>query len=62
MVVEKPLTVAQAAEELNLSAACIRAWILHRKLGVLRLGRAVRIPRSEIRRLLEEGAVPARIR
>jgi excisionase family DNA binding protein len=62
MVIEKPLTVTQAAEQLNLSEACIRAWILHRRLGVVRLGRAVRIPQSEIRRVLDEGTMPARIR
>jgi excisionase family DNA binding protein len=62
MANDKPLTVNQAAELLNLSEACIRAWILRRKLGIVRLGRAIRIPESEIRRVLEEGAVPARSR
>lgn len=53
-------TVGQAAEELNLSTSTIRAWIFQRRLGFVRLGRAVRIPSEEIRKLLEVGFVPAK--
>ena len=59
---DRPLTVTETAKLLNLSEACIRAWILKRKIGVVKLGRAVRVPQSEVRRVLDEGAVPARIR
>jgi excisionase family DNA binding protein len=55
----QPRTVEQAAEELNLSRATIRAWIAQRRLGHVRLGRAIRIPPEEIRRVLEAGYVPA---
>jgi excisionase family DNA binding protein len=55
-----PLTVRQAAQELNVSIHTIRAWMAQRRLGYVRLGRAVRIPETEIRRLLERGTVPAR--
>ena len=55
----QPRTVEQAAEELNLSRATIRAWIAQRRLGHVRLGRAVRIPAAEIQRMLEAGYVPA---
>ena len=51
-------TVRETAEELGLSPATIRAWIHQRKIGYVRLGRAVRIPASEIRRLIEQGTVP----
>lgn len=54
----KPRTVSMAAEELNVSVSTIRAWIAQRKIGFVRLGRAVRVPAEEIRRLLEEGFVP----
>jgi excisionase family DNA binding protein len=54
----QPRTVEQAAAELNLSRATIRAWIAQRRLGHVRLGRAVRIPAQEIQRLLEVGYVP----
>ena len=56
----KPLTVRQAAIELNLSEPTIRAWLWRRKISYVRLGRAIRIPTSEVERLLQEGTVPAR--
>jgi excisionase family DNA binding protein len=52
-------TVSQAATELGLSVFTIRAWIAARKILYVRLGRAVRIPRSEISRLVERGTMPA---
>ena len=52
-------TVDQAARDLNVSAHTIRAWIARRKLGSVRLGRAVRVPASEIARLIEKGTIPA---
>jgi excisionase family DNA binding protein len=55
----QPRTVEQAAAVLNLSRATIRAWITQRRLGHVRLGRAIRIPAQEIRRVLEAGFVPA---
>ena len=54
---EQARTVREAAEELGLSTATIRAWIRQRRIGYVRLGRAVRIPAVEIRRLLERGMV-----
>jgi len=56
----KPLTVRQAADVLNLSQATIRAWLARRKLGYVRLGRAIRIPQTEIQRILLQGMIPAR--
>lgn len=55
---DQPRTVQQAAAELNLSRATIRAWIAQRRLGHVRLGRAIRIPAGEIRRVLEAGYIP----
>jgi excisionase family DNA binding protein len=55
----RPRTVEEAATELNLSRATIRAWIAQRRLGHIRLGRAIRVPADEIRRVLEAGYVPA---
>lgn len=52
-------TVEEAAEEMRLSPHTIRAWIASRRLGHVRLGRAIRVPSSEIQRLLERGTVPA---
>lgn len=56
------LTVKQAAERLGLKAATLRAWIGQRRIGIVRLGRAVRIPLEEVERLIAEGTIPARIR
>jgi excisionase family DNA binding protein len=56
---EPPRTVNQAAAELNVARSTVRAWIGQRRLGHVRLGRAVRIPHEEIRRMLEVGFVPA---
>jgi excisionase family DNA binding protein len=54
------LKVPEAAEMLALSQTTVWQWIGDRRIGVVRLGRAVRIPLSEIERLMEEGTTPAR--
>ena len=56
---DQPLTISQAAVALNLSPHTIRAWITQRRLGHIRLGRVIRIPGSEVERLLRDGLVPA---
>ena len=56
---ERPRTVGEAAEELGLSVNTIRAWVAGRRLAHLRLGRAIRIPAAEIRRVIEKSTVPA---
>jgi excisionase family DNA binding protein len=56
---ERPRTVQEAADELGLSVHTIRAWIASRRLSHLRLGRAIRIPAAEIRRVIERSTVPA---
>jgi excisionase family DNA binding protein len=55
------LTVRRTAELLALKESTIRRWILFRRIAVVRVGtRAIRIPASEIERLIEAGSVPAR--
>lgn len=51
-------TVGQAAEALGLSVSTLRSWISQRRIGFVRLGRAVRIPAHEVERLLEHGYTP----
>lgn len=53
------LTAQEAANALGLSIHTVRAWMATRKLGYVRLGRAVRIRRAEIDRLISQGSVPA---
>ena len=55
-----PLTVEETATELNVSRHTVRSWIAQRRLGHVRLGRAIRVPRAEITRLLETGFRPAK--
>lgn len=57
--VERPRTVAEAAAELGLSVHTVRAWVAARRLAHIRLGRAIRIPAAEIRRIIERNTVPA---
>jgi excisionase family DNA binding protein len=56
---ERPRTVAEAADELGLSVHTVRAWIAVRRIAHIRLGRAIRIPAGELRRLIDAGTVPA---
>lgn len=51
----KLLKVGEAAKKTNLSIATWRAWILQKKVRVVRLGRSVRIPEDEVGRLVKEG-------
>ena len=62
MVTARLLKVPEVAEELALSEKTVWQWIGQRRIGVVRLGRAVRVPISEIERLVEEGSTPARRR
>lgn len=54
------LTVREVAERLGLRESTVRAWIAQRRIGVVRLGRAVRIPPEEVARLIAENTVPPR--
>ena len=57
------LTVGEFAAALNITVACVRRWLLMRKISCVKVGsRLVRIPCSEIERLLQEGLRPARRR
>jgi excisionase family DNA binding protein len=56
----KLLTVAEAAEELNLKISTVRAWLALRKLPRVNCGRAVRIPADVIAQFIERNTVPAR--
>jgi excisionase family DNA binding protein len=55
------LRVDDFAARLNIKPSTVRAWILRRRITKVRLGsRAVRIPASEVSRLISEGLIPAR--
>src|SRR5437879_3454170 len=56
---ERPRTIAEAAAELGLSVHTIRTWVTARRLAHIRLGRAIRIPAAEIKRIIDKNTVPA---
>lgn len=49
------LTVAEVAELLKVNQQTVRNWIDHGRLPALRVGRRVRIRRSDLDRILEAG-------
>jgi excisionase family DNA binding protein len=50
-------TVREASELLAWSQLSIRKLIAAGKLGVVRLGRSIRIPQAELDRIIREGTV-----
>lgn len=57
---DKLLRVGEVADRLGLRVSTIRSWILHRRIAKVRVGRrAVRIPLSEVNRLIADGTTPA---
>ena len=54
------LDVASFAEAVGMSVVWVRRRIAERALACVRIGRAVRIPVSEIERVITEGLIPAR--
>jgi excisionase family DNA binding protein len=55
------LTIPEVAQQLAIKESTVRAWILTRRLGRVKVGRrAVRVPASEVDRLIAEGLIPAR--
>jgi excisionase family DNA binding protein len=60
MTGEKLLTVQQAAERLGLREATVRKLIFQRRIDTVRPSvRAVRVPESAIKKILEQGYRPA---
>jgi len=54
------LSVREFAGTLNITVACARRWILERRVTTVKLGRLVRVPASEVDRLISFGTRPAR--
>ena len=54
------LSIPQFAAALGVTVACIRRWLLERKIACVKVGRLVRIPAEELDRLIAEGLRPAR--
>jgi excisionase family DNA binding protein len=59
------LTVQELATALRVKPSCIRRWVGERKITIVHVGRLVRIPRTEVTRIITEGtrnAKPARVK
>ena len=49
------LTVTEFAAALRVKPSCIRRWIAERKLTTIHVGRLIRIPRTEVDRIMRQG-------
>lgn len=56
---EQLLRVTEAAGRLGLSRQTLYAWVTKRLIAHTRIGRSVRIPEKEVRRLIRAGTVKA---
>ena len=54
------LTIAEAAEALNLKISTVRAWLAKGKFPRVNCGRAVRIPAESVVKFIERNTIPAR--
>ena len=51
--------IKEAAGRLNVSPWTIRNWIASRKMACVHLGRLIRVPESELQRIVQNGTIPA---
>jgi excisionase family DNA binding protein len=62
-IASRLLRVPEFAERLGIKSSTARAWLLARRISKARVGRrAIRIPESEVERIISEGFIPARVR
>jgi excisionase family DNA binding protein len=59
---EKYLTLDEVASETRAKKRTVRDWLSERKLGCVKIGGRVRVPRAELDRFLAAGARPALVR
>ena len=55
------LKVPEFCNPLKIKLATARSWILKRRIAVVKVGRLVRVPRSELDRIIREGFRPANL-
>ena len=53
------LTLEQASQRLGMKVVTLRMWASRRKIARCKIGRSVRIPESEIARIIESSLIPA---
>jgi excisionase family DNA binding protein len=60
MVDNDLLTLAEASSLLRLKVSTLRAWILHRRIPYVKVGRLVRVRRADVDAVIAASVVPAR--
>jgi excisionase family DNA binding protein len=55
------MNVQEFAQALRVTTACVRRWILERRIASIKVGRLVKLPSSEVQRIIETGLRPARV-
>jgi excisionase family DNA binding protein len=53
------LTISEFANALRVKDSCVRRWVGQRKVATVHVGRLLRIPRSEVDRIISQGTTPA---
>jgi excisionase family DNA binding protein len=56
---DKLLTIPEFAEHLRVTVAMVRRMVLEKRVSIIKIGRLVRVPHSELERLIAEGTRPA---
>ena len=56
---DRLLTIFQAADRIGMRPVTLRSWANKRKIGHVKIGRCLRIPESEIRKIIECGFISA---
>jgi len=56
---DRLLTIFEAADRLGMRPVTLRSWANKRKIGHVKINRALRIPESEVVKIIERGFVPA---
>ncbi len=54
------LTIPEFADALRVKPSCVRRWLSESKITRVHVGRLVRIPSSEVERIVSLGTRPAR--
>jgi len=54
------LTIPEFADKMRIKPSCARRWIRERKITFVHVGRLVRIPATEVVRLIQVGTKQAR--
>lgn len=53
------LSIPEFAEHLRVTVSCVRRMVWEKRVTIVKVGRLVRIPHSELERLVAEGTRPA---